>query len=61
MPVFKYKTFEEARDNLFVHSPDEKYYRLLRDFFDLWFRLKKPTVEEKLVKYKNIFEKNSLG
>ena len=61
MPVFKYKTFEEARDDLFVHSPDEKYYRLLRDFFDLWFRLKKPTIEKKLVKYKSIFEKNSLG
>lgn len=33
MPVNKYKTFQEARDALLVKNPDEKYYRMLAEFY----------------------------
>lgn len=39
MPVYKYKTFNEARDALIVNKPDERYYRMLSDFYETFGKL----------------------
>lgn len=33
MPVKKYKTFEEAREDLFVYNPGKEYYKELHEYF----------------------------
>ncbi len=39
MPVYKYKSFNEARDALIVNKPDERYYRMLSDFYETFGKL----------------------
>ncbi len=39
MPVFKYKTYQEARDALIVKNPDENYYRMLSDFYETFGKI----------------------
>lgn len=39
MPVYKYKTFQEARDALLVKNPDENYYKMLSDFYETFGKI----------------------
>jgi hypothetical protein len=39
MSVKKFVSFEDARKELWIFNPDEKYYEHLKDLFRLWSRL----------------------
>lgn len=39
MPIYKFKSFQEAEQALWNFSPDADYYARLRDFFRLAARL----------------------
>lgn len=54
MTIIKYKTFEAASKDLWVLNPDKDYYNNIRNYFELWQRLYKPSIKNKLVKYKSI-------
>lgn len=54
MPIKKYKSFEDASKDLWVLNPGKDYYDNLKNLFELWQRLYKPKIKNKLVKYKNI-------
>ena len=34
MTIYKYRTFQEAREAQWVYRPDKQYYKKLRELFD---------------------------
>jgi len=56
MPLTKYKSFEEARRDLWVLKPGTEYYKKIRGIFNLFQKLHKTEIENKLTRYKSIEE-----
>lgn len=56
MPVTKYKSFDEARSDLWIMQPGAEYYKKLSGIFELFQKLHKSEVENKLTRYKSIEE-----
>ncbi len=56
MPIRKFKTFKEAEETLWVMNPDEKYYKLLKEYFDFWKRLDFAKGEKRVRKFKTYEE-----
>lgn len=52
MPVYKYKTFEEASLALINMKPDKKYFERIRKFYKLAGRLNPPKIEKGIKKIK---------
>ncbi len=53
MPVYKYKSFEEARKSLWNLNPGKKYYQTLSDFYELHAKLFKKKFPKGVYKYKS--------
>lgn len=54
--IKKFKTFEEARRDLWVMNPDATYYKKLFELFELAFTLSKPNYPKGLYKFKTFEE-----
>jgi hypothetical protein len=52
MPVYKYKTYEEASLALINMKPDKKYYERIRKFYKLVRRLNPSKIEKGIKKIK---------
>jgi hypothetical protein len=56
MPVYKYKTFQEARDALLVKNPGEKYYQMLAGFYETFGKIFTKRFPHGVYKFKTIQE-----
>lgn len=56
MPVYKYKTFQEAKDALVVKNPDAKYYKMLSDFYETFGQIFTRRFPHGVWKFKTIEE-----
>jgi hypothetical protein len=60
-----YSSFEEARRDQWIFTPDEEYYRKIREFYQFASRLSPPKCKVGITKFRNIaelqkFEKESI-
>ncbi|MFQ6113318.1 MAG: hypothetical protein ACE5NG_04410 [bacterium] len=58
MPVFKYKTFEEAERALWNFHPDEAYFRNVAELWDFANELCPINYPKGIFKFRNIEEAN---
>lgn len=58
MPVYKYKTFEEAEKALWNFEPDEAYFERVRQLFALAQQLNPVRCPRGVFKFKTIEEAN---
>lgn len=56
MTVKKYHSFEEARRDQWVFSPDADYYKKLRNFYRLAHKLTRPRHRKGIFKFRDIKE-----
>jgi hypothetical protein len=56
MPVYKYKSFQDARDALLVKKPDENYYKMLSGFYETFGKLFTKRFPHGVYKFKTIKE-----
>ena len=56
MPVYKYKTFQEARDALIVKNPDENYYKMLEGFYEAFGKIFTKKFPHGVYKFRTIEE-----
>jgi hypothetical protein len=61
MPIYKYKSFEDARRALWNHNPDDEYYKRVARLFELAFTLSPPKNKRGIFTFHNISEANSSG
>jgi len=54
MPVYKYKTFQEARDALLVKNPDARYYKMLSGFYETFGKIFTRRFPHGVYKFKSI-------
>jgi hypothetical protein len=54
MQVYKYKTFQEARDALLVKNPDKKYYKMLAEFYENFSKIFTRKFPHGVYKFKTI-------
>jgi hypothetical protein len=59
MPVYKFKSFEEAKKALWNFKPDKEYYKKLYEFYELYSRLYNNKSQQGIFKYKSIEEAES--
>lgn len=60
MPVYKFKSFEEAERALWNFNPDAGYYRRVAGLFELAFRLSPPKCRRGVLAFHSLDEaKNS--
>ena len=58
MPIYKYKTFEEAEKALWNFNPDKKYYDKVADLWDFANELSSISYPKGIFKFKSIEEAN---
>ena len=58
MPIYKYKTYEEAERALWNFHPDEAYFRKVAELWDFADKLSPITYPKGVFKYRNIEEAN---
>ncbi len=58
MPVYKFKTFEDAERALWTLNPDDEYYRRVRGLFEIAFRLAPPKCRRGIFRFSSIEEAN---
>ncbi len=58
MPVFKYKTFEEAEKSLWNFHPDEEYFKRVVQLWDFANELSPINYPSGIFKFKSIKEAN---
>jgi len=56
MPVYKFKSFEEAHRALWNFSPDKNYYSRIRGLFRLAYHLLPPKPRPGIHKYRTLEE-----
>ncbi len=56
MGIKKYTSFEQARQDQWVYSPDEEYYKRIRKFYQFISRINPPQHPRGIFKYRNISE-----
>jgi len=59
MPVFKFKTFEDAEKALWHDSPDEHYFQGVSDFFNFVDKLHPIRYKSGIFKFKTLSEANA--
>ena len=58
LPIYKYKTYEEAERALWNFHPDEAYFRKVAELWDFADKLSPITYPKGVFKYRNIEEAN---
>jgi hypothetical protein len=58
MPVFKYRTFEEAEKSLWQFKKDDAYYEKLYMLFDFFGKLNPPAYPAGIFKHPNVDSAN---
>jgi len=58
MPVFKYKTFEDAEKALWNLAPDERYFERIADLWEFANRINPISYPKGIFKFKTIEEAN---
>jgi hypothetical protein len=59
MPLYKFKSSEEAERALWNFNPDKNYYKKIRDFFRFAFKICRTAVIRRgLTKFRSIEESN---
>ncbi len=58
MPVYKYKSFDEARKALWNFHPDQNYFKQVADLWDTANKLSPIKYSKGVFKFKNITEAN---
>ncbi len=61
MPIYKFKSFEEAEKALWNFDPDENYYQKIAKLFQLGFRLSPPQCRRGIFKFKNFEEREKFN
>ena len=59
MPLYKYKTFKEARQSLWNYNPDAAYYRRVAQLFNIGFKLAPPVCRRGVFPFRSIEEANA--
>ena len=58
MPIYKYKTFEEAENALWNFNPDEKYYNKVEELWEFADELSSISYPKGIFKFRSIKEAN---
>lgn len=58
MPISKFKSLDDAHKELWDLEPGTEYYKRLREFFELVYRLNPPRIKKKIFKFRSIIEAN---
>ena len=58
MPIYKYKTFEDAEKALWNFHPDEKYFKKVADLWNFANKLSTIQYPKGIFKFKNLKEAN---
>lgn len=58
MPIFKYKSFEDAEKALWNFDPDEKYYKRVAELWEFANELNPISYPKGIFKFKSIEEAN---
>ncbi len=58
MPIYKYKTFEEAERALWNFNPDENYYQRVAELWDFASKLNQIVYSRGVFKFKTLIEAN---
>lgn len=58
MPIFKYKTFEEAERALWNFHPDESYFKKVAELWNFANKLSTIQYPKGIFKFKNLKESN---
>ena len=58
MPIYKYKTFEEAERALWNFHPDETYFRKVADLWSFANRLRPVAYPKGIFKFRSLEEAN---
>jgi hypothetical protein len=61
MPIYKYKTFEEAERALWNFHPDETYFRKVADLWSFANRLSPISYPTGIFKFRSLEEANKHG
>ena len=61
MPVFKFKSHDEARRALWNFNPDSDYYRRIARLLEFGFRICPPDIIPGIHAFKSIEEANSFN
>ncbi len=61
MPIYRYRSFEEADRALWCYKPDDHYYRRVSQLFAFAFRLKPPTCRRGVFRFKSIGDAQKSG
>ncbi len=56
MPVYPFKSFDEAQKALWNFNPDDAYYRRVAQLFELAFRLSPPRCRRGVFPFRSIEE-----
>ncbi|MFH0975663.1 MAG: hypothetical protein V1874_07750 [Spirochaetota bacterium] len=59
MPIYKYKSFEDARRALWTYNPDAVYFKRIARLFEIGFRLSPPVCKRGVFPFHSIEEANS--
>jgi hypothetical protein len=59
MPLYKYKSFEDARHALWNYNPGIEYYKRVARLFNLAFNLSPPRNKKGVFPFRNISEANT--
>lgn len=59
MPVYKFKSYEQARQALWNFNPDNDYFIRIARLFNLGFRLSPPVCRRGVFYFRNIEEANA--
>jgi hypothetical protein len=60
MPIYKYKSFEDAKHALWTYNPDAAYYKRIARLFEIGFTLSPPVCKHGVFPFHSIEEANSL-
>ncbi len=59
MPIYKFKSFEDARRALWNLKPDAEYYRQVSRLFAIGFRISPPACKRGIFPFRSINEANA--
>jgi hypothetical protein len=61
MPLYKFKSFEDARQALWNYNPDAEYFRRIAQLFKIGFKLAQPVCRRGIFTFRNIDEANAFN
>jgi hypothetical protein len=58
MPLYKFKTIEEADMTRKIYEPNDEYFESLKELFDFAFTINPPKIQKGVFKFKTMEDAN---